>query len=449
MTFFEFGFLFVMVAMVGGALWTKFGPKAAAPEEWTRATRQCDLVERDAGTYVSGHTHPHHDLAVTLSSWQEGEDEVGIKLVVEAIDRGLVSLTLRPETGATARAKRRGAREIETGDEAFDDDFYLTGPSTPVRAVLDVETRRVLSSLFSTMQLEVVDGQLRGRFRWGNPTRLTLPAAIPALLAAAHRLRRPSDVLAALARNAQSDPEPRVRLENLLALAREYPDHEATRLVLRDRCDDASDEVRARAASALGAEGRRTLLELARTEHVEDMPGARAVAALGDDLPAGEVHGILGRALRTRRLQTARACMDELGRRGQADAVPVLARVLAVEEGSLALSAATALAATGLATAETPLLAALTREPAERRAAAAGALGRVGSAAAVLPLKEVEARYSDDATRRAARQAVAAIQARLPGASHGQLTLAAGDAGALSLAEDETGRLSLDEKTKS
>ena len=82
------------------------------------------------------------------------------------------------------------------------------------------------------------------------------------------------------------------------------------------------------------------------------------------------------------------------------------------------------------------------------RAAAARALGRFGTSACVLPLKEVETRYPDEATRRAAREAVAAIQARLAGASPGQLSLARGDAGALSLAEDEAGRLSLDEEGK-
>jgi hypothetical protein len=66
----------------------------------------------------------------------------------------------------------------------------------------------------------------------------------------------------------------------------------------------------------------------------------------------------------------------------------------------------------------------------------------------VLPLKEIEARHRDEATRRAAREAVAAIQARLAGASPGQLSLAAADAGALSVADDETGRLTLDDPTR-
>jgi hypothetical protein len=71
----------------------------------------------------------------------------------------------------------------------------------------------------------------------------------------------------------------------------------------------------------------------------------------------------------------------------------------------------------------------------------------VGTAAAVAPLQNAESRDSE--TRRAARQAIAEIQARLAvasGAAPGQLSLAAGEAGQLSLAEtDEAGRLSLAE----
>jgi HEAT repeat protein len=157
---------------------------------------------------------------------------------------------------------------------------------------------------------------------------------------------------------------------------------------------------------------------------------------------------ILGRALRARRPETAHESLVSLGRRRQSGTIPVLAKVLAIESGPLAVTAAQALAETGLSDAEPSLVAALERDVPDIRAAAAAALGRVGSAAAVLPLKEAEVRYRDDPTRRAARQAVAAIQSRLPGASPGQLSLATGDAGALSLAEDETGRLSLPRKAE-
>ena len=114
---------------------------------------------------------------------------------------------------------------------------------------------------------------------------------------------------------------------------------------------------------------------------------------------------------------------------GPAEAVRVLARILASEEGELATIAARVLGGTGQVAAEEPLVAALQRDIGDVRVAAARALGHAGSIAAVLPLKALEKWYRDDATRRAAREAVAAIQSRLPGASPGQLSLASADAG--------------------
>ena len=75
--------------------------------------------------------------------------------------------------------------------------------------------------------------------------------------------------------------------------------------------------------------------------------------------------------------------------------------------------------------------------------AAARALGRVGTTAAVVTLKEAEAQAREADFSRAVRQAIAEIQARLPGASPGQLSIASGESGTLSLVEDERGRLSL------
>ena len=89
------------------------------------------------------------------------------------------------------------------------------------------------------------------------------------------------------------------------------------------------------------------------------------------------------------------------------------------------------------------LVEALASEDAQVAVAAAVAVGRAGTVAAVGPLREAAERGGD--LRRAARQAVAEIQARLTGAAPGQLTLAGGEAGALSLAEGEPGRLSLAE----
>jgi len=80
------------------------------------------------------------------------------------------------------------------------------------------------------------------------------------------------------------------------------------------------------------------------------------------------------------------------------------------------------------------------------RAAAAESLGRIGSPQAVASLREsAGAHRFDGALRRAARHAIVEIQARVTGASPGQLSLAAGDAGQVSLVdEDQRGRVSLE-----
>ncbi|PYQ41337.1 MAG: hypothetical protein DMF77_16090 [Acidobacteria bacterium] len=439
-----------LVGMVGAVLWVAHRlPRSAPPDSWSMAAEACHLSRMSGSIWMAGPNELTRGLRVRFETWSERDDERrGTRIVVDAPDRGIVSLSLSPETRVTAWAKQRGAREIETGDDEFDDDFYVTGPSTIVRAVLSRDTRALLCTLLVEVDLEIVGGELRGVVIQGlnSPARhgLLLSRTLPLLLDAAHRLRWPADTAGQLAHNATTDREPRVRRENLLALVREYPDAPATRETTRAACGDPSDDVRTRAAIALGDEGRSTLLEVARREDADDVAAGRAIAALDDHLTIEDAKEILGRALRSRRTETAHECLASLGRRADATAVPVIAKVLAIENGELAVTAARALGETGLPGAEAPLLAALERDTLALRVAAAGALGRVGSAAAVLPLKEIETQYRDDATRRAARQAVAAIQSRLPGASPGQLSLASADAGALSLAEDETGRLSLD-----
>ena len=440
--------------MIGWVGWVGSRMRWTAPPlPWSQAAEACDLIPLSRTTWVGGSNGPDRDLRVRFESWDEGEERKRrTRIAVDALERGIVTLSLARETHATERAKQRGAREIETGDDGFDDEFYVTGPSTAVRAILTRETRALLRSLLVEVDLEVVAGQLRGLIREEIDPReryeLLLSRTLPLLLDAARRLRWPADTATQLAHNATTDREPAVRRENLLALVREYPDAPVTRETMRTACDDPSDDVRIRAAIARGDEGRPTLLEVARREDADDVAAGRAIAALGHHLTTDEAKQILRRALRARRAETAHECLASLGRRAEPAVIPVISKVLAIEKSELAVSAARALAETGLAAAEAPLLAALARDPPALRVAAAEALGRVGSAAGVLPLKEIEARDPDDATRRAARQAVAAIQARLPGASPGQLSLAASEAGGLSLAEDQTGRLSLDGKTK-
>ena len=244
-----------------------------------------------------------------------------------------------------------------------------------------------------------------------------------------------------LAENALCDPQAGVRLRNLLLLIRQLPEDPRTIETLRAARSDATPEIRLRAAMELGTEGRDVLLELAESE-VADAWSAQALAIVGRELPFERARAILLRALRRRHIQTARACLEALGHAGAA-AVDVLAKVLAREEGELAVAAAQALGTNGTAAAEPPLIQALQRESLDVRVAAADALARVGSAAAVLPLKEAAEHSHDGELRRATRQAIAEIHSRARGASPGQLSLTGAEAGQLSLAQAEAGQLSL------
>ena len=335
----------------------------------------------------------------------------------------------------------RWGRESEVGEVSFDSTFFLEGPTRMLLALLDAETRRLLLEANSVGALELSNGSLRV----SDLSDEQVPHLLPLLVRLGQRLAQPMDALGRLTQNANHDPEPGVRLQNLLLLARELPGNPWTLDALRTACSDPVPMIRLRAAQELGAEGRGVLLDLTESPEADDVSAA-AVAALARELPFERTEAILSQALRRRLVQTARACMDLLGASGKAAAVDVLAKVLALEQGPLAAAAAAALGATGSPAAEPPLIEALQREAADARVAAATALGRVGSAAAVLPLKEANERsWLDLDFRRASRQAIAEIQSRLQGASPGQLSLAPSEAGQLSLAHAETGQVSLAE----
>jgi hypothetical protein len=326
-------------------------------------------------------------------------------------------------------------KAFEIGDPSFERRFVVEGPGPLVTALLDAETRRLLSRFGSPLWLS--SGELLT-----HVTDLQIFDVLPGLLEISRRFARPLDIPRRLAENALQDPKPGVRLQNLRLLILELPKDPRTAWALREACSDSSPEIRLRAAKEMGAEGRGVLLELAERLK-DDAISAKAVSSLGRELPFENTTAILKRALRLRRLRTACACMESIGRSGAA-AVDVLASVLKRRKGKLAVAAARALGATGSQAAEPPLIQALQRDQEDLRRAVAEALGRVGSAAAVLPLQEAaESSRLDLELRQAARQAIAEIQSRLQGAAPGQLSLAGAEAGQLSLAQAEAGQLSL------
>jgi len=467
--------------IIGGALALGVGLGAAALNvaiararmaEWRSAAQEAgltDIVRRGAGvlTGASG------SLRIQISRYEEDKAS-GTRVEITA-PRLPPNLTLRRE-GLRTYLGFRDRKEIEVGDAVFDDHVSVQGPPAVALALLDPDMRRTVDRMLSG-RLEVrghkplwatgwlAGGVLRTQERSpaarGDVMRVIregeepepaghyylegvykLPELFRASVALATRLLVPEDLAQRIASNLAEEPEAGVRRKALLTLLQEFPEHEATRDALVAALGDPDAELRVRAGTALGAEGREVLLGVAGGEGADDGTSARAVTALGDSLTLAQTAELLKSALRTRRVETAKRCLGLLGAHGP-EATRVLARVLLVETGELGVAAAQALAATGDAAAEAPLVRALAKGLPGLRRAAALALGRVGTREAVAPLHELEAR--DAAVRGAARQAIAEIHSRLAGAAQGQLSLAEGEAGRLSLAEGEAGRLSIAE----
>ncbi|HEX3526322.1 MAG TPA: HEAT repeat domain-containing protein [Thermoanaerobaculia bacterium] len=372
-------------------------------------------------------------LGVRIEGLRSSESSLQVVVVVPGLP-GFSDVRIHREL----RDPLPWVREIEVGDELFDSTFYIGGPLRLVCALLDAKARHLLLSVNAEGRLEIVGGEIQA-----ETSDRQLSYVLPRLLDLGRRLSQPRDVTLRLARNARRDPVPEVRLQNLILLVRESPESPVTVKALRRACSDSSPKIRLWAARELGAEGRDVLLQLAASEGDDDC-SAQAVLTLGLELPFEPTRAILVQALHRRHIQTARACLEVLGRSSTAAAVKVLAKVVAREKGEFAVAAAQALGMTGSAAAEPPLIQALQHETAEVRVAAAKGLGRLGSAAAVLPLQEAAERSPrDHEIGRATRQAIADIQSRLPGDSPGQLSLASTEAGRLSLAPTEVGQLSL------
>jgi hypothetical protein len=420
-----------------------------------------DLVSSDFLGVETGVTGRAGMLRVTLERYQRGRHEKGTRVVIDGLGHPSYEFALRKEGVGSAIEKAFGEREIELGDQGFDQVAYIHGSPRVVHALLDHETRRRVGDLIDgtiptgeagrslKARVAVSDGALRAEIpeKAFQPGGQQLPDTLRTLLEAARRLVLPDDIPARLADNVRNDRLAKVRLSNLRTLTREYPDYRATKDALRAACGDASGEVRLRAALALGEEGHEILRKIATGTELADGPAAQAVSALEGVLTVDEVKAILEKALSADRLATAQAAVQVLGRIGGSEVIVPLAAALEVHVDVLVMNAANALGATGDAAAEAPLIAALDRDGPTVWPAIAEALGRVGTAAAVAPLRTMASRFPFDlGLRRASRQAIAEIQSRLTGATRGQLALAGGDAGQLSLAgEDAHGWVSMED----
>ena len=373
---------------------------------------------------------------VVRIKWEKVSRESGSSFLLHVIIPGLAGFTeatIRPGNPVF-----KWTREIELGAPEFDGAFFVQGPARLISALLDAEARRLMLAIDrGSGRLQLQYGGIQAKMMEGE-----LATLLPQILELGHRFARMKDIRQKLAENARQDPEPGVRLHNLLLLVRELPEAPDSREALRQACLDPSPRVRLGAALELGSEARNILLELAEGTE-DDEISAQAIARLGRALPVRQARELLLAALRRWHLETARACLTALAASGTDEAVEALAAVLDREDADLAVAAAEALGVAGSPAAEPALIRALGCPAADLQVAAARALGLVGTADAVLPLKEAREDSLSIGLLRATRQAIAEIQSRLPDASPGQLSLAEAEAGQLSIAVDSAGQLSM------
>jgi HEAT repeat protein len=341
----------------------------------------------------------------------------------------------RPKAATLYDSEHPGSSPVESGDSDFDSLIEVDGNSSLVHALLVHPVRRTLTSLARRGTVRLQEGclayQLLERL-WSSGS---LIALVREVLHATTGFPAVVGIPAALALVARTDPVPGVRARCLTALLAEHSGHPDAASALEAALTDPSDAVRVVAATALGERGVPVLREIATRPDSEESPVARSITLLGRRLSTTETLAILDAALKRKRPIVATAAIDALGRTGDAAACERLSGVLLARDDGLAVATANALGEVPSVAAEQALLSGLTARSPDVRHAVVLALAKVGTLETIPRLKtmlEITGRNLDLAS--ALRQAIAAIQARLPGAAPGQVSLAEDDSGRLSLA---------------
>jgi hypothetical protein len=339
----------------------------------------------------------------------------------------------------------------------FDALLRVAGPASDRLALMGTATRSVIHDLLRggvrVGQLSLEGGTLlvdvpTGGFARGHPG---LDQAARAVAAVATMLRAPTDVPARLALNVTRDPAPGVRLVSLRTLLADHPAHPETREAITAALADRYEQVRLEAALAAKERGRETLVKLAVAPTTSDGCAARALEALGPDLPLDRVKSLARESAKPpymgSRPATIHAFIAALAR-VPGDAALELLRDLLFEahEPSYVPEVVDAIAHGSRPGAESVLLIAVQARAGRPRTVEAAVirLGTIGTADSVLPLREAASHYGGSIAR-AAKESIAAIQARIAG-TPGRLALTDDAAGRLSEPTDAAGRVTLPEE---
>lgn len=380
---------------------------------WAEAARRAGLLSPSAVANDGGIVSLAGNLAgfEVRARWGAGFGEPAVLIEVRSHGRLPEDLELGPEPGGARQALSES--DVLTADPEFDPLVWVKGEAATIAASLDVGTRRLLQR-FTRRGGSVEAGVLRAP---GRLTRSVRPAQVVAEMRAlvdlAQRLEVGADAAAKLARNALHDPVAQVRARCLELLAAQFSSHDVMRPTLRSALSDRDPLVRATAACHLGPEGRPVLLAIVAKAQTAASTLAMAVRALGADLPPDLLARLLRLAGTRRHPGLTQALLEALP--------PTVGPAVAAEVLGFAQAC-----------------------PVDLRPLALATVGRIGSVAQVLDLRTIaNERLRPNQVRRAARDAIAAIQART-GAAAGDLALAEAGAGTISLATSD-GRVSLPE----
>jgi hypothetical protein len=382
-------FVALCIAVVGVIIWL-FGQEIRVKKIARTAHRVAAahvgltrVVERRGmGVALNGHAGPFR-----VSLVYGGKRGYPYDSLITVYGNGHIQeeLDLRAEGVASRIDKALGDQEVVIGDAGFDSEIYARGPEDILRAMCNARTRSLLRALV----------RWNGAVAGGNVSVTTtkagrepepVTAVLTTALDLARRLLPPENIVECLADLVRNDPETGVRERCLLYLVRTRPEHPTVAAVIREALTMPCPELRVRAAIALGAEGRNTLLELVGSTDLNAECAADGIHALGEVLSEPRRIEILQEALRLERGPVVRALIEALRLRG--------------------------------------------------------------TAAAVAPLRAViEAHAFGGGLRREAEQAIARIQSRLEDAAAGRISLAEGlaDVGQLSLSDSAAGQLSLNQ----
>ena len=336
-------------------------------------------------------------------------------------------------------------KERPTGDGDFDRAVKVDGDDDTVFALLGHEARAALVEACKGDWMAVSGGNMNVHLLTADLRKRDVAAWIEeATRLAAHLTLPEGGTKPALVHNALTDPCPRIRENAFAALVHSFPDTAEALATARELLGDSDDGVRLLAAASLGTEALDTLAALVResfSTHTAE-PKRTERPAEGDELPATVVAELSPEEREARAGIQARALQLLVERSPAAAVRPLVREAVCGKDSGLRLAALRALAVVGDEACESAALGALDAANDEVRLAAVEALSSIGSPAAVTALRALAERSGllDFELRRAVDNAVAKIQARIPGAAAGQVTLAGDEgssaAGRVSLAAD-------------